>query len=146
MKKSILIALSFFALSGLAQQNATIDARLLVNKELAAKAQENFNTNPSAYDFMLFELEKGWFTQSFASLTEGQKSQLQSISGIVSTEGLPFDPAVLANPAQFNFHAYNFQRHATKTVGYDLGNGTVLVFYSTQKLQAMFEQKNSSNQ
>ncbi len=145
MKKLVLIVAAFVSVSVIAQKNTQIDSRLLVNKEVAAKAQDSFKNDPDAYNQMVFELENGWFVQSISSLTEGQKAQLLPVSAVVSADGQPFDPAVLNNPNEFNFHAYNFQRNATKTIGYDLGNGNVLVFYSAEKLRVMYSQ-NSSNQ
>jgi len=140
MKTIAFIACVIISFAATAQKNSTVDARLLVNKDVAAKAEETFKTNPEAYNQMVFELDNGWFTQSTESLNERQKAQLLSIDGIVSSDGKPFDPAVLTNPADFNFYAYNFQRHETKTMAYDLGNGTVLVFYSAEKLRLMNSQ------
>jgi hypothetical protein len=143
MKKTFLIVCVLISISVIGQNNTKIDSRLLVDKNVAVKAEENFKNNPEEYNLMVFELNNGWFTQSLASLNESQKSQLLSVSDIVSADGKPFDPAVLSNPATFNFYAYNFQRSATKTVAYDLGNGNVLVFYSAEKLRLMYSQNSS---
>ena len=145
MKKLVLITCLSISVVATAQQKEQIDQRLLTNKDIAAKAQDNFSNNPQEYNLMVFALDNGWFTQSYESLNSSQKSQLLSIDGIVSSDGKPFDPAVLSDPSKFNFYNYNFQRHETRTTAYNLGNGQVLVFYSAEKLRLMFEQ-NTSNQ
>jgi hypothetical protein len=144
MKKPALFFALFITLFSFAQNDSQIDPRLLVNNEIGAKAQEYFTSNPDQYKFLLFELENAYFIRSMAEVTDGQKATLLSISEVYSVDGQVFDPIVLSNPATFNFHLYNFQRSETKTVGYNLGNGNVLVFYSLEKLRMMYSQ-NSSN-
>ena len=123
------------------QNESQIDSRLLVNKEIGAKAMEYYSTNPEQYNFLLFELENAYFIRSMADVTESQQAKLLSIAEIYSTSGEKFNVAILNNPATFNFHLYNFQRSETETIGYNLGNGNVLVFYSIEKLREMYYQK-----
>ncbi len=144
MKKIGLLFSIFISAISFGQNESQIDPRLLANKEVGAKAAEYFSTDPAQYNFLLFELENAYFIRSIAEVTENQKAQLLSIEGIQTAEGIKFDPAVLSNPATFNFHLYNFQRSETKTVGYDLGNGNVIVFYSIEKLRMMYSQKSSN--
>lgn len=144
MKKIALLFSLLVSFASIAQNESQIDPRLLVNKEVGSKAAEYFSTDPDQYNFLLFELENAYFIRSIAEVTESQKAQLLSINGIQTSSGEVFDPAVLNNPATFNFHLYNFQRSETKTIGYDLGNGNVLVFYSIEKLRLMYSQKTSN--
>ncbi len=144
MKKIGLLFSIFISVISFGQNESQIDPRLLVNKEVGSKAAEYFSTDPEQYNFLLFELENAYFIRSMAEVTENQKAKLLSVEDVQTSDGLKFDPAVLANPATFNFHLYNFQRSETKTVGYDLGNGNVLVFYSIEKLRLMYSQKSSN--
>lgn len=144
MKKLGLLFSIFITVISFGQNESQIDPRLLVNKEVGSKAAEYFSTDPDQYNFLLFELENAFFVRSMADVTENQKAQLLSIEDIQTADGVKFDPTILANAATFNFHLYNFQRSQTKTVGYDLGNGNVLVFYSIEKLRLMYSQKSSN--
>lgn len=143
MKKIALLFCLLISVISFGQNESQIDPRLLVNKELGSKAAEYFSSDPEQYNFLLFELENAFIIRPLSEVTESQKSQLLSIEGIQTSAGEKFDPAVLSNLATFNFHLYNFQRSQTKTIGYDLGNGNVLVFYSIEKLQMIYAQKNS---
>jgi Zn-dependent M32 family carboxypeptidase len=144
MKKLGLLVSIFISVISFGQNYSQIDPRLLANKEVGSKAAEYFSTDPAEYNFLLFELENAYFIRSMAEVTENQKGQLLSIVDVQTVDGVKFDPSVLADPATFNFHLYNFQRSQTKTVGYDLGNGNVLVFYSIEKLRLMYSQKSSN--
>jgi hypothetical protein len=144
MKKLGLLFSILISVISFGQNESQIDPRLLVNKEVGYKATEYFATDPAQYSFLLFELENAYVIRSMAELTENQKAQLLSIEGVQTADGVKFDPAVLSNPDSFNFHLYNFQRSETKTIAYDLGNGNVLVFYSTEKLRLMHSQKSSN--
>lgn len=138
MKK---LLFSFLTLSGfisIAQNSTTIDPRLSGDKETMIKAEENLNNDPIAYEMMVFELDNSWFVKPISEVTETQKKQLLSIEDVTDKNGQPFDPSVLTNPSEFNIHNYNFERSETQTVGYDLGNGQVLVFYSAEKIRAMY--------
>lgn len=135
----------FAAYQAVAQEQTKIDHRLLANDEIRAKSIDCFTNDPEAYKFLIYELENAWFVKPISSLTEAQGKQLLSIEGITDQQGKPFSPSVVDNKEKFNFHEYNFQRHQTKTIAYDLGNGNALIFYSLEKLRIMFNQ-NSTNQ
>lgn len=139
--KHYLLAVSFcFVLGGFAQETQEIDPSLMVSEELGAKAVDYMANDPEEYQYLVFELDNAYFIKSYESLTNNQKAQLRTLDGVLSTDGKPFDPIVLQN-GEFNFHNYNFERSETQTIGYDLGNGQVLVFYSLEKLRIIFDQK-----
>lgn len=144
MKKFIWLCSVLISSVSLGQNNAQIDSRLLVNKEIGAKAMEYFSSDPEQYNFLLYELENAYFIRSMTEVTESQKTKLLSIAEVYSVNGEKFETALLNNPEGFNFHLYNFQRSETQTIGYDLGNGNVLVFYSVQKLREMYQQQSSN--
>lgn len=145
MKKLVFTLLTSFSIMIYAQSNQAIDSRLLVNKELGAKAAEYYKSNIAEYQFLVYELDHAFFVQSLDKVPANHKSELKSIENIVSIiDGLKFDPTILSTPGMFNFHAYNFERNQTQTIGYNLGNGNVLVFYSLEKVRENFNQQTTN--
>ncbi|MBK9192877.1 MAG: hypothetical protein IPM77_16025 [Crocinitomicaceae bacterium] len=138
MKKLLFSFLTLTGFISVGQTSTSIDPRLSADKEVMIKAEENFKNDPVAYEMMVFELNNAWFVKSISEVTDSQKKQLLSIENITDKNGQPFDTSILTNPSEFNFYNYNFARSETQTVGYDLGNGQVLVFYSAEKIRAMY--------
>lgn len=144
--KLFLIAICLLNIS-FSQTNDNIDKRLSVNKELGVKAAEYYNSNKAEYDFLVYELDNSFFIQSIDKVPVNHKNELRSIHEVVSVvDAKPFDIAVLNDLSSFNFHAYTFTRSQTMTIGYDLGNGQVLVFYSIQKVRENYYQQASKIQ
>jgi hypothetical protein len=138
MQKLFFSFLTLIGLTSIAQNSPTIDPRLSMDQEMKMKAEDNFQNDPVAYSLMVYELDNSWFVKPVSELTESQKKQLLSIENITDKQGQPFNPAVLTNPSEFNLYNYNFARSETQTIGYDLGNGQVLIFYSAEKIRAMY--------
>ena len=138
----LIFSFLFFASTFVAYSQGKIncDKRLSEIPNQSIKIDGAFQSEEDKNNFLLYSLDNGYFIRSIDQVTSSQKTELKSIDGIVSNKGEIFSAEVLSNPELFNFYNYNFERSETKTVGYNLGNGTVLVFYSLEKMIEMYNQ------
>lgn len=140
MKRIFSLIFITSSLAAFSQQKVNCDTRLGQIPSQTIKVDESFSNEQDKNNYLLFTLDNGYFIRPIENITSSQKSQLLPIDGIVSNTGEAFDVELLSSPELFNFYTYNFERSETKTIGYDLGNGNALVFYSQQKLIEMYNQ------
>lgn len=135
-KNVILLLLCLLSVASMAQDQNTIDQRLV--DTYGEKATKLFETNKEYYDFLVYELDNSFYIADDLEMSSETKNNYFQIESVQHKDGSPFDLAVLADLSTFNIHNYNFIREADNRVIYDLGDGRYIVFYSLNEIKSNY--------
>lgn len=111
-----------------------IDARLLTNKGQAAETAFKFNTN--AYNYMLFELDFGYFITSNKALSKEERKMIQS----VPNEAERLQQIQNIGTPNFNYFSLGVTLQSKEYQYYQLAKNQVLVLLPIVEITKLFIQ------
>lgn len=115
-----------------------IDARLLTNKGQAAETAFKFNTN--AYNYMLFELDFGFFITSNKALSKEERKMIQS----VPNEAERLQQIQNIGTPNFNYFSLGVTLQSKEYQYYQLAKNQVLVLLPIVEITKLFIQHPSN--